>query len=163
MNLLSQSTALQPGADLWVVPQYEESHWTGKIDWMLNFIILKNLRHENLLIQPEMHQFIQETEFPAQKQQELTPSKMLLVLSDKLIPSKWVIHHPIPPSINNNSKLKPWIKQILLSAKSLQAMSLRVFIPKSIATTEFFLLFEEELRSLKYPLELSFVNEGTGS
>jgi hypothetical protein len=159
MTLLSQSTALLPGAELWILPQYEESSWTCTIDWMLNFIILKNLRHQRSQLQSEMLSFISETQFPvSQIETEHKNKDMLLILSDKLTPNRWIIHSPV--HAKQRQELQDWVKQITLTAKSLKALSMRVFIPKSVGSTDFFQLFDQELKSLKYPVEITYVQEG---
>ena len=162
MNLLSQSTALLPGSDLWVLPQYEESSWTGTIDWMMNFIILKNIRHQKQELQTAMKQLLQETEFPpVETAADSHHADMLLVLSEKLVPNRWVIHAPV--SKGDPKAIKNWIKQILLSAKSLHALSVRVFIPKSIPQADLIPLFDQELKYMKYAVEISFVQDGAST
>jgi hypothetical protein len=164
MNTLSQSTALLSGSDLWVLPQYEESSWTGKIDWILNFIILKNIRHQRSKILPQMREFIQETQFPASEiKSDSYNSNMLLVVSEKLVPNRWVIHCPMLADSGDKNEAKLWIKQILSAAKSLHAPSVRVFIPKSIPSVELMPLFDQELKLLKYPVEMTFVQDGTST
>ncbi len=163
MNLLNQSTALLPGSDLWVVPQYEESVWTGTIDWMMNFIILKNIRHARKNLQPEMNKLIEQTEFPSPKAPlDSIHSNILLILSDRLVPNRWVIHAPIEAK-GDPKLVQTWIKQILVAAKSLKAMSIRVFIPKSIPQTDLIPLFDRELKYMKYGVEISFVQDGLNS
>lgn len=162
MTLLNQSTALLPGAELWVLPQYEESSWTSTIDWMMNFIILKNLRHQRSQMHNEMLHFIRDTSFPVSHiESEHNNKDMLLILSDKLTPNRWIIHNPV--NAKQRQELKVWVKQITLAAKSLKALSMRVFIPKSVSSTEFFQLFDQELKALKYPVEITYVQEGQGA
>lgn len=163
MNILNQSTALLPGSDLWVLPQYEESAWTGTIDWMMNFIILKNIRHQKQELQSEMNDLINQTEFPVPRTElDQNQSNMLLILSDKLVPNRWVIHAPLHAK-DDQKIVKSWIKQILISAKSLHALSVRVFIPKSIPQTDLMPLFDHELKYMKYAVEISFVQDGTST
>ena len=74
MTLLSQAGALNSGHDLWVFPQYKGSFWTSKIDWMINFQILKNLRHHRQNIVPELNNILEANEiksFPYSYDQEL--------------------------------------------------------------------------------------------
>ena len=47
---LSDYQALSPGADLWILPTLEESFWTQKIDYYLNFQISKQTSQETSVL-----------------------------------------------------------------------------------------------------------------
>lgn len=121
MVSLSQASALNPGSDLWVVADFDSSKWTAKLDWYLNFQILKASRRKA----PELSPFLKEVmdQTGLQISQEARPQGPLLIHSEFHLPNRWVLVAPF------NSDLKDWIKTVASVWTQLQQPSIRIFLP----------------------------------
>lgn len=129
LSVLSQASALNPGAELWILPALEQSQWTARIDWYLNFQISKALRHQKA----QTPDFIQEV----QEATELPPVDLsyvdsnLMIASSHHLPNKWVVVLPW------NDNLESWSEEVAKVWNSLQKPSLRIFFPPKQSTGQF--------------------------
>lgn len=136
LSVLSQASALNPGAELWILPDLEQSQWTARIDWYLNFQISKALRHQKA----ETPEFIQEV----QAATELSPIEILntgsnlMIASSNHLPNKWVVVLPW------NDNLEAWAKEIAKVWHSLQKPGLRVFFPPKQSSGQFQLAWKNQ-------------------
>ncbi|MBC7371156.1 MAG: hypothetical protein H7326_06305, partial [Bdellovibrionaceae bacterium] len=93
MNILSQASALNPGSDLWIVPDFSNSKWTQKLDWYLNFQMIKASRH----LAPELRNYTlyvqRETGLPSFDPSAAAP-QALMITSEVYLPNKWVVMVP---------------------------------------------------------------------
>ena len=105
MNILSQASALNPGSDLWIVPDFPKSNWAQKLDWYLNFQIVKASRHAPPGLSDFLVQMIEKTELKIPSF-ELLSQAPLLIHSQPLLPNKWVA---VVPYADN---FKHWMKNI---------------------------------------------------
>lgn len=127
LSVLSQASALNPGSDLWVVPDLEKSQWTAKLDWYLNFQICKSSRHNQPITPEFIDSVLAETELPkkAFKNRDLAP---LMIASSELLPNKWVVILPW------HGDLTKWTSEIFEIWQKLKEPSLRVFLPPGQST-----------------------------
>ncbi len=128
ITTLSQASALNPGAELWVTADLEKSKWTAKIDWYLNFQIVKASRHQPPPLSEFLIKIIEKTNVEVQKMKPMT-SASLLIYSQALLPNKWVAVVPY------HDNLKEWMKNIYKVREQLQNPSLRIFLPAGQLTT----------------------------
>ena len=120
--VLSQATAFNPGADLWIVPQLEKSQWTAKLDWYLNFQICKASRHLTAHTAITVNDIVKEADLQA-FYQPVSETAPLMIPSEELLPNKWVV--VIPWSGN----IESWNKKVLEVWKGLREPACRVFLP----------------------------------
>lgn len=122
LSVLSQASALNPGSDLWILPDAGNSRWTVKIDWYLNFQICKAERHHSRALPEYVAEVLSETglERPVLRYASHAP---LLIPSQNLLPNKWIAILPLHKSYSQ------WVADIAQSWESLQNPSLRVFLP----------------------------------
>lgn len=92
---LTDSQALGPGADIWIVANEKMSSlWTGRLDWLLNFQLEKWNRHETSDLAPELKHILQEEEleFP---QVQVNRTSGVLIASSNLLPNTYTFFaHP---------------------------------------------------------------------
>jgi len=116
VSQLPSSQALTAGADLWVVSHPEKSAWALKIDWQLNFQILRAARHEKVRLSPEMTELLRQTGLESQEARPL--SNALLVAADLNLPCRWVL------------SLEEWNPQEIKKVwQNLSSPSVRLFAP----------------------------------
>lgn len=127
LSVLSQASALNPGSDLWIVPDLEKSTWTAKLDWYLNFQICKSSRHETLPLPEFVDHVLTETELP-NKKQNLHAQLPLMISSEALLPNKWVVLVPWSDDIAT------WTESVFKVWKNLKEPSLRIFLPPGQST-----------------------------
>jgi hypothetical protein len=120
-STLSQASALNPGADLWVVADLNHSKWTSKLDWHLNFQIAKASRHKSPELSPFLKEALEQT-----GQQELrfdVDGAPLLIQSESLLPNKWILIVPYA------GDMKAWLSRISKAWTDLKKPSIRIFLP----------------------------------
>lgn len=127
LSVLSQASALNPGSDLWIVPDLEKSQWTAKLDWYLNFQICKASRHKSPSIPEFLSSVVSETELQLPKVPS-TKNLSLMISSDSLLPNKWVVILPW------TGDLGQWTSRIFEIWQQLKEPSLRVFLPPGQST-----------------------------
>lgn len=122
MNVLSSASAFNPGSDLWIVPDFASCHWAQKLDWYLNFQIVKSQRH----LSPEIRNFTK----LIQRDSGLEPYELsmpkdapLMVTSDAFFPNKFVVVVPM------TANFKIWVKEVSNIWENLKHPSLRIFLP----------------------------------
>ena len=150
ITTLSQASALNPGAELWVMTDLKKSHWTAKIDWYLNFQIVKASRHSPPGLSDFLIQMIEKTELKIPSF-ELLSQAPLLIHSQPLLPNKWVA---VVPYTDN---FKHWMKNISEIWNQLQNPSLRIFLPAgqlSSAVTDK-MISSKEIKEITVVLDLS--------
>lgn len=127
LSVLSQASALNPGSDLWIVPDLEKSQWTAKLDWYLNFQLAKASRHRT----PQVPEFIGAVVTETQLDSPYIPSaapRPLMIASENLLPNKWVIVLPW------QEDLAQWTSEIVKIWSDLKHPSLRIFLPPGQST-----------------------------
>lgn len=122
VSVLSQAGALNPGSDLWIVPDLERSRWTAKLDWYLNFQICKASRHESARLPEFVGSVLRETDqaFP---NVSVPTDSILMISSSELLPNKWVLVVPWTENIAE------WTDKVIKAWQDLKEPSLRIFLP----------------------------------
>lgn len=125
VNVLAPTQAFTAGSDLWVTGEPEQSLWAQRIDWVLNFQILRASRHEKKPVSSEVREFAEKTglRIPGSPSTAHAP---LLVPADLNLPCRWVLS---PADWNLENLFSVW--------QQLGEPSLRVFLPKSEDSDEF--------------------------
>ncbi|MGZ3804924.1 MAG: hypothetical protein ACXVB4_11980 [Pseudobdellovibrionaceae bacterium] len=122
MNVLSLASAFNPGSELWIVPDANNCRWTQKIDWYLNFQIIKSQRR----LSPETSHFtklIQKDTGLETYEPILMKNAPLLMTSEAYFPNKWVVMVSFLGSFPN------WVREVSSIWENLKHPSLRVFLP----------------------------------
>ncbi|HEY8270297.1 MAG TPA: hypothetical protein VIG33_05370 [Pseudobdellovibrionaceae bacterium] len=122
MNVLSLASAFNPGSDLWIIPDPNNCRWTQKIDWYLNFQIVKSQRH----LSPETRNFtklIQKETGLEIYEHTLMKNAPLMMTSEAFFPNKWVIVVPL------SANFSAWVREVSNIWENLKHPSLRVFLP----------------------------------
>ncbi len=120
-GLTQEGSALSSGSDLWVVADLEHSQWTAKIDWYLNFQIVKASRYKTPALSEFLIDTLEKTGLTAPQVQ--ADDGPLLIQSEFLLPNKWVLVLPY------KSDIKEWTTEISKVWEGLQKPSVRIFMP----------------------------------
>ena len=123
VSQLASTQALTPGADLWVVGTPTESPWALKLDWALNFQMLRAGRHKKPAISHELQKVIDQTDLKKELPhlQNSKASRGLLVAADLNLPCRWVL------------MLEEWnLTELHEAVTGLGNPSLRIFLPRSM-------------------------------
>lgn len=129
-QVLSLENALNPGAELWIVPDFDCSRWTQKLDWYMNFQILRNVRHS----MPEVRNytlFVQHETGLEPYQHPVPKQAPLMITSEAFFPNKWVVVIPV----SNN--FKAWVKAVSGVWENLKSPTMRVFLPTGQSASSF--------------------------
>lgn len=122
MNVLSAASALNPGSDLWIIPDSAHGRWNQKIDWYLNFQIVKSQRH----LTPETRNFIKLIQSETGLESHEPPilrNAPLMITSEAFFPNKWVVVIPMPVEFSR------WVREASNIWENLRNPGLRVFLP----------------------------------
>lgn len=122
VTTLSHSSSWNPGADLWVVADFKNSRWSAKIDWHLNFQIVKAQRHKLESLSPFLINVLERTGLP-QPEFRKDENSPLLISSSHLLPNKWVL------VVSYSEKIQDWVETLSKAWTDLKKPSLRVFLP----------------------------------
>lgn len=125
------SEAFAPGASLWVVTDLERSSWAQKIDWYLNFQLLRAQTHRPALPGDELRSVINQWDVEAADVicAEQAP---LMVPSARLLPN-----HAVVLVSFADIQPKDWVKKVHATWAQLDSPSLRVFLPIGLNPTQF--------------------------
>lgn len=129
VTVLSQASSYNPGSDLWIVPEIDNSRATQKLDWYLNFQLNKFLRHPSALMSTKLYDVLEKCEIPVEHYQTKAPRYM--IGSEKLLPNRWVL------SLGGSSDFSTWVEEISKIWTELGKPSLRVFLPTGLSAGEF--------------------------
>ncbi len=121
---LSSVEALGLGADLWIIASPESSKWALKIDWELNFQLLRASRHQRPQLANELQSVLTETGLAPVKAP--STSQALLIPADLNLPCRWVLGFEGLPAAELT---KIW--------RDLGTPSTRIFLPKNQDSTVF--------------------------
>lgn len=122
ISVLSQASALNPGAELWIMADASNSRWTLKVDWYLNFQVTKSSRHQTANIDSYLRDVIEATELDQQKI-AISSNDPLLIPCENLLPCRWAAMIPLHQSY------AAWVHEIAKVWKSLGHPALRIFLP----------------------------------
>ncbi|MGE0633038.1 MAG: hypothetical protein AB7O96_11555 [Pseudobdellovibrionaceae bacterium] len=147
MNLLSKPNAFNPGADLWVIPDARSSLWIKKIDWYLNFQLMKVTPLSPQPLSTSLLKVLRETEleFASTSVSESSP---LLVGSSNFFPNKWTVQ------LMYHQSLEDWCEKIAKTWKGLGHPSLRIFLPTQVKSEEFSKIWAQETKNTDFSVVL---------
>lgn len=125
MIIVERSQALSPGADLWIVGRFEDSEWTGVLDWRTGFQLYKSVNQglrsrdaklSEILVNSDIPDF----HYPSKHHFHLYPAELTF-------PCKWIL-------LINESDSSPerWLNLAYSRWLSLQKPSLRILCPRGI-------------------------------
>jgi hypothetical protein len=126
---LPSASAFNPGAKLWVVPEFDQHPLIGKIDWYLNFQLSKALRHQPAQPAASIKNLILACELP-NLDFKAGEDCGILIPSGLQLPNRWVLSMP-------SKQRQTWVKDIHQSWSKLGRPSLRVFLPQSLSRQQF--------------------------
>jgi hypothetical protein len=130
MKVLSHDVALGPNAQTWILPDLDHSAWAKKIDWYLNYQILRSLPHRPASFTRDLEEVIERSEFDA-PMVRLDPESPLLIACENLLPAKQAIVVPVKASTTDwvSSCHKVWV--------GLGRPAVRIFLPRDVEQNAF--------------------------
>ncbi|MES2857076.1 MAG: hypothetical protein V4692_14505 [Bdellovibrionota bacterium] len=137
MKILDQLTAFTPDAQIWMIPDLENSAWTKKIDWYLNYQIQRSLPHRPASFSKDLADVIEKSEFDAPTLR-LDPESPLMIACETLLPAKQAIVVPLKASEAD------WVSTCHRVWVGMGRPSVRIFLPKRITTQSFAKLWPKQ-------------------
>ena len=134
---LYRAKAFGSGADLWVVPEPEESEISSRIDWYLNFQIAKSKVHKKKEIGNQLEESIRKHSLRLPKVPNSSEAPLLLA-SEQRFPNRMVVEVKSKPA-------KDWILEVENLWSKLDRPRLRVFLPKELTPEKFQTLWQSAL------------------
>jgi len=131
ISVLSPANAYNPGSDLWIFPELEESQWTQKVDWYLNFQIQKNSQRSSLSISDDIRSTLNACEISVPDFTTTAESSALMISSHLQLPNKWIVVTP------GSKNFRAWVKNLYQLWMKLKEPSLRVFLPTGVLANAF--------------------------
>jgi len=131
ISVLSPANAYNPGSELWIFPELQKSQWTQRVDWYLNFQILKNSQRETLSIAEEVQAILKEAELHEHSIVTSPTDSNLMISSQQQLPNQWVVVVP------GSEKLRMWMADIHAVWENLKKPTLRVFLPMNLSANAF--------------------------
>lgn len=129
-QLLSLASAFNPGHDLWIVPGTENSRWTLRLDWYLNFQVTRAGRHESRALPAEIDGILREIEWRPEAPAVDAKATLLVSCEDRL-PARWVAVVP------DTKDLGDWTARIEAVWRNLKQPSLKIFLPTGLQAGTF--------------------------
>lgn len=129
-QVISHASAFNPGHDLWVVPEAENSNWTLRLDWYLNFQGLRAQQHSPKELLPPLLDLLQRTEI-SPVEITLNPQDPLLIGASGRLPARWVL------VLNDSQDAKTWTKRLAAVWSKMGRPSLKVFLPTGQRAADF--------------------------
>lgn len=146
--VLSINQAFNPGAELWVAPDFEHSQMASKLDWYNNFLAGKMTRKEFKSLDSTLIATLVETELPQLNFQPQSDD-IILIPTEAKFPNRWTAIVPY------QGELAVWCKKINKLYLDLKNPTLRIFLPTNLSLSE----FTETWRSISSVEDLSIVLE----
>lgn len=143
---LDALSALASGVDLWVVPDLDHSKWARRIDWYLNFQIVRARPHVLPRLSSKLNEILASAEFTA-PEVSVSPSAPLLVASQDLLPNRATV--VVPWSEGENSQ-REWVRRCHALWRDLSkpyapnGLSARFFLPGQLSSDAFLKAWPKE-------------------
>lgn len=121
--------AFTVGAELWLVPDVGHSHWTRKIDWYLNFQMLRASAHSAPVVAPQLLELLKDEGLaaPTASSQLLAP---LMISTAHRLPARYAVHLPY------QGNLRDWLKRVAQIWHHMRHPSTRLFLPTGVNFSE---------------------------
>lgn len=146
--VLSVNQSYNPGAELWVVPDFENSKIATKLDWYNSFLAGKMTRKETRQMDSYLVDILEETELP-DLSYPTSKSDVILIPTQSKFPNRWTAFVPYQGNLVN------WCTKISKLYLDLKNPTLRIFLPTNLSLSE----FTETWRSISSVEDLSIVLE----
>lgn len=130
MQILSAASSLNPGNDLWILPESSESRWPLRLDWYLNFQINKASHHRPQKRSQPLNDLLSEIEWSL-PEMAASESQPLLVSAEGHLPARWLAIVP------GSRDVDQWVDAIFKTWKGLGEPSFKVFLPTGLEETVF--------------------------
>jgi hypothetical protein len=127
---LSTASSLNPGADLWIIPDLQHSRSALRLDWYMNLQLTKSTLHSVPQLSPELQSILAKCDLPETRFYKKT-TEFVMFESSRLLPNRWVVQIQTPKSHDG------WVENASLAWTGLQKPSLRVFLPSGLSAGEF--------------------------
>ena len=95
MKTVDGVQALEAGCALWLIGDAERSAWSRKIDWHLNFQVLRALAHQSPRLSPELRRVLEEAEVEAPELETVSEQAPLMIASRELLPNEQTVFVPV--------------------------------------------------------------------
>lgn len=127
---LSKAAAFNPGSELWLLPELEQSRWTQLVDWYLNFIISRAHKYTTPSLSPKLQSIIETYKLPLQP---IKPGKSVPMLfsSEGRLPSRQTI------ILKYHDSMEEWLDKSSNIWQKLNRPRLRIFLPDDISEKDF--------------------------
>jgi hypothetical protein len=129
MKTVVEGDALNAGCDLWLIADAERSSWSRKIDWHLNFQILRSLAHQTPRLSPELRRVLEDAEVEAPEIEATSAvATPLMIASRDLLPNRQTVSVPVPDEGGDAA----WVKACHAVWNQLGRPRARVFLPDTM-------------------------------
>lgn len=125
---LPEANALNPGANLWILPDSKASNWTLKINWYSNFQFLKASKKKNLKMSADLKKLIDDYHCD-QISIKTDKTAPLMVATNSFLPNNQTVLIPY------TDEPRSWAIKCHYIWKKLGSPSLRLFLPKQISAS----------------------------
>jgi len=130
LQAISPASCLNPGAELWIVPERRSSRLVQRIDWYLNFQIAKATKHRPRSLPPEIEDILEKCDLPKMDWSQ-SAIDCLLIPSSHVFPNHWVL------IIRDSDQWSDWVQSIATQWTQMKKPSLRVFLPTGKGLSDF--------------------------
>lgn len=134
-KVLYKSGCLGAGANLWILPDFDQTEWVKSIDWYLNFQLSKAHAFQPQPLPKELEKLAEK--FPLRKHSFQSPPP-LLVASSEFFPNQAVIKISLKDE-------KQWLHEVYKIWKQMKQPTLRLFLPRKLTKSNFESLWPEPI------------------
>ncbi len=146
--VLSVNQSYNPGAELWVVPDFDRSRIATRLDWYNNFLAGKMARKDFRKMDAPLLDTLQQTELP-KFDYEIQENDTILIPTQNKFPNRWTAFVPF------DGELAVWCAKINKLYLDLKNPTMRIFLPTNFSLSE----FTETWRLISSVEDLSIVLE----
>jgi len=130
IHTLYRAQAFGPGSTLWVIADEKANPIHDRMNWYLNFQILKAKAHKAESWAPQLRSILKENNITQFQRDELG-SAPLMVTADKGFPVNNIVE--VPLNINREN----WVNNVHTIWEKLGQPNVRIFLPTDISTDDF--------------------------
>jgi hypothetical protein len=130
IHTLYRAQAFGPGCALWIIADQPKNPINIRIDWYLNFQLMKARSHHTEKWAPQLKTILKDNNI-TQFENEDSIKKPLMVPADQNFPVNNIVEIPSPEDKKN------WVSKAQTIWEKLNHPELRVFLPTEISTEEF--------------------------
>lgn len=129
-QLLSAASAFNPGSDLWILPELSNSSWALRLDWYLNFQMLKSTRRGQPSRSEPLIGLLKEIEWAPEGFTAQANAPLMISVENRL-PARWVVLLP------QSHHAAHWVPRAVEIWTSLKKPTLKVFLPPGLQAGSF--------------------------